>query len=69
MVIFEHAQRVDTGLSFSRPSHKEKESLGTRLVHHLLLLLLSNSVQTAYRKTGVVIALILSRKSFILERT
>ena len=25
----------------------------TRIVHHLLLLLLSNSVQTAYRETGV----------------
>ena len=39
----------------------------TRIVHHLLLLLLQFKRPTA--KLGLVIALILSQKSFILERT
>ena len=32
---------------------ESRKFVKTRIVHHLLLLLLSNSVQTAYRKTGV----------------
>ena len=32
---------------------ESRKFVKTRIVHHLLLLLLSNSVQTAYRETGV----------------
>ena len=41
----------------------------TRIVHHLLLLLLLLQFKRPTAKLGLVIALILSRKSFILERT